>query len=583
MKKGFFILGNFSIFRNFSICWIFGNFGDFLVSTVEAQTCEVSPFRWNEKRVEIVENPKLGRCASLKADAEPVKSVTAENLTPENPADVEFTVTVAAGNAGIHRMNSLVAVCEAGREKVSAATTKYDGLAALVQVNDGYVTSRFIVSPPCSDFSRTEKFLGLFNLPEGESVIRFWLPKEVEMAKISVWKFGGPKVPEGAEDYVPRLVPDCEHPRILMNREKLPEIRRRLTVGENAVMWEYLQEQADQPWIKETALRTQREWECNLKPTHLKNEAKKAEETGIPSTSRMALGFNSGFMRQAQQKAFTALMRNDVELARDTAEHFIAHVRKIEFGNVLDITREVGQTIYTGAMVYDWLYEWLTEEEKAFLAARLMELAVHLECSYPPFGRTIFNGHGNESMILRDTLALGIAIYERNPEPYRYCAWLIMDQLVPVRELQYRSPRHNQGFSYAFARVAWEYQAAALFYGFSNDMVFAPNILSLRDFIVHMRLPSGETILDGDGTFNAFPATMVAESAFIISALGRDSLMKGEALRSFGFPNDRLNPILFLILNDPTLEPTFTFQDVPCAIDTGEILPSHILRTGWGK
>ena len=50
-------------------------------------------------------------------------------------------------------------------------------------------------------------------------------------------------------------------------------------------------------------------------------------------------------------------------------------------------------------------------------------------------------------MILRDTLSMAIAIHDVNPEPYKYCAWLIFDQLIPVREFQYQSPRSLAGFS----------------------------------------------------------------------------------------------------------------------------------------
>src|SRR5690606_4743358 len=98
-----------------------------------------------------------------------------------------------------------------------------------------------------------------------------------------------------------------------------------------------------------------------------------------------------------------------VQLTKD----YLGHV---EFGNVLDITREIGRAIYTGSLVYDWCHDLLTEEEKESLYAGLMRLAIDMEAGWPPFRQTIITGHGAEAQINRDLLAMSIATYEQDPQ-----------------------------------------------------------------------------------------------------------------------------------------------------------------------
>jgi len=544
----------------------------FLALAVSAASAQVMKFpaleaQPNTQRLETGED-----FAILKAGIEPL-----EVIQPQDLVSPDLTFRVNASEAGVYQIRSVVSVTDLGKDFLRQASSKFGGLPAFVQINDQPVVSYFLASPPIGTRDPIEKELGKVTLPEGESVVKFWLPKHVKFIRMLAWRDRGPSVPEAAETYEPTILPPKSHPRLWFTEETLPKVRERLERGENAVAWEAVRYIASKDWPSEESWRTQSDMERNIR----RKAEQKLDAEGKPlDFSRMAVGFEGTVCAWAQVKAFKALMTNDEELARNTIEYFTKFFRRVNFGNVLDITRETGTTIYSAALVYDWLYAWLTPEERAFYEARMQELAVRLECSYPPFGRGIFVGHGNESMILRDTLSMAIAIYDVNPEPYKYCAWLILDQLVPVRAFQYQSPRHSEGSSYGFCRSEWEFRAEFLLRPFvGGKPVFDRNICSLRDYILHLYVPSGDFLPDGDN-YSRGPNRDSRRVALMISTLARDPLMKGEYLRGINPSSDAL---FFLLVNDPDLKPVFSRAEEPLAIETGSVRPSQILRTGWAE
>src|SRR5690606_8331676 len=135
------------------------------------------------------------------------------------------------------------------------------------------------------------------------------------------------------------------------------------------------------------------------------------------------------------------------------------YLERVEFGNILDITREIGQAIYAGSLVYDWCHDLLSEQERENLYKNLMRLASDMECGWPPFGQSIITGHGAEAQINRDLLTMSIAIYDQDPEPYQYTSYVILENLVPMRNFEYQSPRFDQGVSYGAFRFGWEMHA----------------------------------------------------------------------------------------------------------------------------
>ena len=184
--------------------------------------------------------------------------------------------------------------------------------------------------------------------------------------------------------------------------------------------------------------------------------------------------------------------------------------------------------------------------------------AREMEIGWPPFRQIIVNGHGNEAQLLRDFLAMGIAIYDADPEPYRLCAYRIFEELVPMRKFEYQSSRHNQGISYASFRFTWELTAATLIERMTGKRVFDENINNLADYFLNMRLPDGQMFNDADnwgmGLFR-YP-----KAALMMYAYGKNPLMKAEYFRHKGGKPETACSVLFLLMNDPELKPDYSLS-----------------------
>ncbi|CAE7523301.1 hepB, partial [Symbiodinium sp. CCMP2456] len=161
---------------------------------------------------------------------------------------------------------------------------------------------------------------------------------------------------------------------------------------------------------------------------------------------------NAALEKAAETKAFYYLMTGDEKVGREAVQLMNDYLERVEFGNILDITREVGRAIYTGSLVFDWCHDLLSDDEQATLHKNLMRLAMDMECGWPPFRQTIITGHGAEAQINRDLLSMSIALYERDPTLYQYTSYVILEHLVPMRKFEFQSPRYNQGVSYGAFR-----------------------------------------------------------------------------------------------------------------------------------
>src|SRR5690606_30197505 len=182
-----------------------------------------------------------------------------------------------------------------------------------------------------------------------------------------------------------------------------------------------------------------------------------------------------------------------------------------------------------------------------------------------------------------DMLSWSLAVYDEEPEHYKYVSYTILEQLVPMRKFEYQSPRHNQGIDYGGYRFGWEMHAVWLYYRMLGYSVFDDNIKKMSDYWLYMRTPDGKMLRDGDmfnvqysdgeGFYWKNPQTMLLCYAF-----SGDRMIKGEFYKQGGLPD---NPVLFLLLNDPNLMPDYDLSSLPLTKDFGKILGSMVARTGW--
>lgn len=502
---------------------------------------DVENVKMNAATSQIISDKRLsnGKGMSLKAGI--AAAIDGERLA----ADLTFNVKLPA--VGRYVMRTFAVTDEEGAGLMKKAKTKYESMFIRIQIDDHRPTKRVVYVP----WDRPLQTSGKFEFTGLEQQIKIWLPRGVRMEYLELIPYVAPAVPDRAEAYRPKIVPPSSRPRLWVNKESLPGVKAALAHGENSPAWNKVKGAA-------------------LVPFDFKFD---------PDAE---MSFNAALETAAENKAFYYLMTGDKKVGREAVKLMDDYLSRVEFGNLLDITREIGRAITTASEVYDWCYDLLTEQEKQIFCSNLMRLADDMEIGWPPFLQKVVNGHGNEAQVCRDLLSMSIAIYDENPVPYRYTSYAILEELVPMRKFEYQSPRHNQGVNYGAYRFGWDMHAAWLFYRMTGMPVFDDNIKEVRNYWQYMRTPDGQMLRDGDGFGSAAPGKSYYWSApltaLLCYAYAADPVLKADFQRQGGLPN---SPVLFLLLNDPNLKAEPDRDALPLTKDFGKVLGSMVARTGW--
>jgi len=494
-------------------------------------------------------NPNIVEVSYKGEKAFYVKNSTKRDLEAVEVPDVEWTVQVA--QPGWYIIEAEAEPIDLEKLKKEDQTGRLT-LKAKLQNASQRPTYRIVYD----NYRGGAQELGKFEIKAAKQSFKVWLPDNLVLKRLFVKPFVAPKPPVDAEAYVPNIVPPKGHPRLWVNGETLPVIRQRLQDTAHAEAWAAVTAKAKMPF-------------------------------NFAFNKNREVFYDEKLESAIEAKAFYYLMTEDQQVGKEAVQLTLDYLSVLEFGNIAygDITREVGRSIYTASLVYDWCYGIMNAENRKRLRGDLMRLATEMEMGWPPFYgiESIVNGHGNEAQICRDMLSMSIAIYDEDPLPYKYTSYWVLDQLVPMRKFEYQSPRHNQGIDYGGYRFGWEMHAAWLYYRMLGYPVFDDNIKNLPYYWLYMRTPDGKMMRDGDmfnvkygkseNSYWKNPQTML-----LCYAYSGNGLIKGEFVKQGGLKD---NPVLFLLLDDPKLKPDFNLSQLPLTKDFGSILNSMVARTGW--
>jgi heparin/heparan-sulfate lyase len=518
------------------------------VTTMSQQFAEGKAYRMdaltaklNPESAEIVADERLSDHKGLA-----LKSGVAATVS-ENAGQPDVIFQIKAPKAGRYVMTTYAVTDAEGAALMKKAKNKFESLFIKIQIDNQRPTKRVVYVP--WDVAKQES--GKFELNGNDQQLKIWLPRGIRLGYVELAAYKPPPVPAEAEHYRPEIVPPAAHPRLWVNQQSLPQVKARLKSGENLAAWKKVEASALAPFVFEF--------------DHNKE-----------------ISYNTGLEKAAETKAFYYLITGNIPAGREAIQLMVDYLSHVEFGNILDITREIGRAVYSASEVYDWCYDLLDRKEKQVLCRNLMRLADDMECGWPPFKQSIINGHGNEAQINRDLLSMSIAIYNEDPLPYQYTSYAILEELVPMRKFEYQSPRHNQGVDYGAYRFGWDMHAAWLFYRMTGHPVFDDNIKTVREFWQYMRAPDGQMLHDGDGFNAAVPGKPYywksAQTMFLNYTYAADPVLKAEFERQGGIPD---NPVLFLLLNDPALKAEDSMGSLPLTKDFGPVMGSMVARTGW--
>ncbi|MBR3969303.1 MAG: heparinase II/III family protein [Clostridia bacterium] len=176
-----------------------------------------------------------------------------------------------------------------------------------------------------------------------------------------------------------------------------------------------------------------------------------------------------------ESKAFEAWIYDDPQKARDVIDNAKKVVEKYSIDrNVnLMLCRHTGHIVFSVSCLYDWLYKYLSEEEKTFFITKCEQfLEAAMEVGYPPVKQRDTHSHSHEAQYLRDMLCFAIATYDERPDIYDFIVGRIINDLVPLYKFSFSCGLHNQGPSYGSYRHVSALWAQLLFYQMSGQRIF---------------------------------------------------------------------------------------------------------------
>ncbi len=494
----------------------------------------------NRERVEIV-----GRKVFDDGKGVMLKPGVAADFS-KSPAPVDLTFRFTIKEPGRYWIESVAGTFGETAERMKRTANKNDSPTGLIGIDGAPVVSRVVIFP-WKDQQQHKVELLKHNFTAGEPTIAISLPPGVGLDRINIIPYRAPHIPAAPAAYRPAVVPGAAHPRLWFTPESRDAVKANLTLGENRPVWEKMLAEAQKPFPP------------------------------------LGEGFQEApydikRLRAAGEKAFVCQMTGDRAVGREALALMLDYLPRVNFGNMLGVTRQTGMAIYYAALVYDWTFDLSTPAERKLLRDRMLQIAEDMEIGWPPFAQEITNGHGNEEQVNRDLLSAAIAMYGEENEPYKLCSYRIFEELIPMRAFEYDCSRHNQGLSYGSWRLGCEIHAAWLLRRMTGREIFAPNLKNMYQIWLYGRQPEGEYfIADGDtvapGRVWALPRT-----ALLLSAYAADPLVKGDFER---MKSEIFDAIVFLAINDPKLKAEPSLESLPPTAYFKGALPSMIARTGW--
>lgn len=279
--------------------------------------------------------------------------------------------------------------------------------------------------------------------------------------------------------------------------------------------------------------------------------------------------------------------------ARETIEHCKTYLATAEYNlKAGDITRQVGSEMEAAAVVYDWLYHLLTEDEKQYFVAQLKKLCTWKELAYPAHGNEVY-GHSGEKEIFQDMLSVGIAIYDEDPEVFNLAAGMY-EKMVPSRKMFNAAGNHPSGHDYGTWRFHCELMSEISLDAMEipREYRFTEGAWNVPLRWIYSRKPDGDVFREGDDTEGgkyfsyktARTPAMMAITANLYPDAPLNGLLYGEWLMNESLMDWALLPFYMLLIwdKDNPNEPDLG-QDMPLTYYSTYPLTQVYARTSWQK
>lgn len=409
-----------------------------------------------------------------------------------------------------------------------------------------------------------------------------------EEIRTGVYNFGTEDASIGTPDSSWTVAPPeitQDHPRLLLTRDKIPTIRKSL---------------------EEVNPTNERFFELLDQPTSYINNGKLGTATANYDGRKGLHNYRKDYLEYIQVKALGYLVDGH-ELYGYQAVHCMKQFLRtldIQYINT-NMEREYGNTMFTAALVYDWCYDLLTEEDKRQLRAGIQNKTAKGNCGdpsyttvthykwkmsvgYPPTNIGAVTGHASERQILRDYLSAAIAFYGDNNSWWDYIGRVFYSEYVPVRNYYFRSGISHQGIGvYVSGRHISDMYSAWMVQTATGTQPYENIDKTIRNFLGYECAP-GKLFSDGDGTFSQQNNYEFRALAYMTAYIFADEPMLAQARdmqpeKAFGSDTIELTSAMYVALTGMSdIQPAADkYEGMPLIQYNGSPVGQYVTHEAW--
>lgn len=245
---------------------------------------------------------------------------------------------------------------------------------------------------------------------------------------------------------------------------------------------------------------------------------------------------------------------------------------------------EAGQTMMMGAMVYDWCFDLLTDEDKKTIIAQHKRLYPMLEFGhrFETLGYIQFSsiaGHETENSFSRDMLAAGIATFDEDDTLYKIAADIVCNQFVPWCNWFYQAGMHHQGSTYGLMRAQYDAFINTFFRAMGYGDIIGADMKGTFYRPLYARRPDQYLMLDGD-TYGITSNTCT-RGAMMHAGYFKDPYLKWEFWKEWFTNSWQIDPVITFLMIPGDEIPAKKPTDLPLTRYFPSPQGVMIARTGW--
>ena len=362
---------------------------------------------------------------------------------------------------------------------------------------------------------------------------------------------------------VPPIVPPSGHPRLMVRKKDIPLIKANLESEENKPMYEkVLANVADND-------------DCIL-----------PLDPSVPTnTNTKCLGIIEG-------NAFLYLLDNEknLENGKKAIQLYKNYIGSLVCTKAASHqTRELGYTIYIGAVVYDWCYDLMTEEDKELFINTWVAYAMQLEIGWPPIAQANMNSHAVENQLMTDLIGMAIACYDERPDIWNLVGGRFFDQVIPLQDVLYSGGYFTEGSNYGMSRLQWLMYNMWIFKRMGYEDIYSKEIENVGySYIMSIKpssepIPYGDIWLAGKGVQTSF-----ADNFYLLYTYYKNPYFKYMFYKLnpkgtiTGQGGGGMGPVYVLLTNLEKIEQK-NVTDLPLAGYYGSTTSTILARTNWDE